>query len=287
MAQNDIQRFRAFLKTASLWNGKLAGVQQFPLHKLDLSHLKDDDILTGFPEIPVNTVLGKRAEYYYEYCIKQSLNYELIDSNIQINVAKITKGELDYLIREVNTNRIYHVELVYKFYCYDPDVSAKSNYLNEDHATELSKYVGPNKRDNFVFKFDRLVDHQLPLLYKPATYQALSSLNLAIDSIEQRVCYLAHVYIPRDLWKHNFKYINKRCIAGYYMNYDAFAKANTNNLYYLPKKHLWIGNCHALKDSYNYEETLLIVKDSLARGFAPMVWMQLESEEFESFFIIA
>lgn len=56
MAQNDIQRFRAFLKTASLWNGKLAGVQQFPLHKLDLSHLKDDDILTGFPAIPVNTV---------------------------------------------------------------------------------------------------------------------------------------------------------------------------------------------------------------------------------------
>ncbi|MEP3042856.1 MAG: DUF1853 domain-containing protein, partial [Nonlabens ulvanivorans] len=67
----------------------------------------------------------------------------------------------------------------------------------------------------------------------------------------------------------------------------AFAKANTNNLYYLPKKHLWICNCHALKDSYNYEETLIIVKNSLARGFAPMVWMQLESEEFESFFIIA
>lgn len=287
MAQDDIHKFRVFIKTASSWNGSLAGVRQFPLNELNLSHLKDDDILSGFPEIPENTVLGKRAEYYYEYCIQQSSNYELIASNIQINLAKITKGELDYIIKETVTGKILHVELVYKFYCYDPDVSEKSNHLNEDQTTELSKYVGPNKRDNFVFKFDRLVNHQLPLLYTTATLDTISSLDIDIQTIEQRVCFLAHIYIPREMWQHDYKYINKRCIAGYYLSYDAFAKANTNNLYYLPEKHQWIGNCHALQTSYNYEDTLQIVKKSIARGFAPMVWMQLESGHFESFFIIA
>lgn len=287
MIEDDFFKLTSFIKTPSLWNGSLAGIKQFPLSDLNLSHLSNQNLFSEFPVIPENIVLGKRAEYYYQYCIEQSSNYDLIASNIQINVARITKGEIDYIIKEIKTGKILHVELVYKFYCYNPQISEKSNVLNPAKSLELSKLVGPNKRDNFVFKFDRLVSHQLPLLHSPAAVKTLSSYNFDLDNIEQRVCFLAHIYIPRELWQHEFKYINKRCIAGYYLNYDAFAKAYTDNIYFIPEKHQWIGNCQALPISYNYIQTVKIVKESIARNFAPMIWMQLENGQFESFFVIA
>ncbi|EAS19760.1 hypothetical protein BBFL7_00306 [Flavobacteria bacterium BBFL7] len=287
MSVDLLHQLKAYIKTPSFWNGSLAGIKQFSLSELDLSHFNNNFDHTEFPEIPANTILGKRAEHYFEYCIQQCSNYELIASNIQINVARITKGELDFIIKEICTGKILHVELVNKFYCYDPNSTEKSEHLNLTESLELSKYVGPNKRDNFVFKFDRLVNHQLPLLFQPATLETLSDLNLNIDTIEQRVCFLAHIYIPRELWQQDFNYINKRCIAGYYMNFHAFAKANTTNQYYLPEKRLWIGNCHILTDSYSYEEVVYKIEESLQRGFAPMVWMQLETKQFESFFVIA
>ncbi|MGJ8684277.1 MAG: DUF1853 family protein [Nonlabens sp.] len=287
MAQDNYSRFRVFFKTATLWNGKLAGLQQFPLSEFDFSHLKEQKDSLELPLIPVNTVLGKRAEYFYEFCIQQSSNYNLIASNIQINVNKITKGELDYLIKEVKTGKVLHVELVYKFYCYDPSVTEKSAYLNEVQNQELSRYVGPNKRDNFVFKFDRLLNHQLPLLYTAAARETLESLKLDIDKIEQRVCFLAHIFIPRELWQHDFKYINKRSIAGYYLNGDAFAKADTNNLYYFPEKYAWKMEAHSLNTFYTHEDAVLIAIKSLERGFAPLIWMRLDDGSFERFFVIA
>lgn len=287
MAQDNYSRFRAFFRTASFWQGELAGVRQFPLSEFDFSHLAHSNTALELPHIPVNTVLGKRAEYFYQFCIEQSLNYELIAANVQINVPSKTIGELDYIIKEIKTGKIYHVELVYKFYCYDPQSSEQSAYLSMTQNQELSRYVGPNKRDNFVYKFDRLVNHQLPLLYNAATRNALESYQLDIDSMEQRVCFLAHLFIPRKLWQHDFKYINKKCIAGYYMNGTAFAKAYTTNHYYFPEKYAWKMEAHALELSYNHEETLKIAEASLERGFAPLLWMELEDGSFERFFIIA
>lgn len=286
MAQDNYSRFRAFFKTASLWNGKLAGVQQFPLSEFDFSHLKEQETPLELPIIPVNTVLGKRAEYFYQFCIEQSLNYDLIAANVQINVPGKTIGELDYIIKEIKTGTILHIELVYKFYCYDPNSSEQSSYLNENQNRELSRYVGPNKRDNFVYKFDRLVNHQLPLLYHPATLQELAPLDLDMKAVKQRVCFLAHIFIPRDLWQHDFKYINKRSISGYYMNGDAFAKAFTENHYYFPEKFAWKMEPHSLETSYSHKEALQIAHLSLERGFAPLIWMLLEDSSFERFFII-
>lgn len=286
MTPNNYHRLRAFYKTASLWNGPLAGVLQFPLSEFDLSHLKEKNPYLKLPEIPENTILGKRAEYLYQWCIEQSLNYKLIAANVQINVPGKTIGELDYLIKELKTGRIFHIELVYKFYCYDPNSSQKSVHLDHSQHIELSKYIGPNKRDNFVYKLDRLINHQLPLLYHPATRVQLAPLELDIDQIEQRACFLAHIFIPRDMWQHDFKYINKRSIAGYYMNKDAFAKAYSTHLYYFPHKRQWIMPAHCLTVAYSHENALLLVMSSLDRNFAPLLWMQLEDGNFEKFFVI-
>jgi hypothetical protein len=42
-----------------------------------------------------------------------------------------------------------------------------------------------------------------------------------------------------------------------------------------------------LPTSYTFNEILELTKESLQRGFAPLIWMQLlESKTFESFFVV-
>ncbi len=297
MHTSNYERFKAFYSTPSFWLGKLASVKQFPLSVFDFSHLKDDTASLELPSIPPNTVLGKRAEYFYQFCIEQSNNYDLIVANLQIQKEKRTLGELDYIIKEKASGKLLHVELVYKFYCYDPDTNASATQLDSELSDELSKYVGPNKRDNFVYKFDRLVNHQLPLLYHDCTRAQLEPYHINVDQLEQRVCFLAHVFIPQAMWNHDFKYIHKKCIAGYYLNIDAFkkqyvdediasAKAKPPQPYYLPEKYAWKMKPHAYGEPHNYQEVVSIASASLERGFAPLVWQEVSPNSFQSFFII-
>lgn len=301
MQTGNYERFKAFYSTPSFWLGELAGIKQFPLSAFDFSHLNKDETPLELPVIPVNTVLGKRAEYFYQFCIEQSNNYDLVVANLQIQKEKRTLGELDYIIKEKKTGKLLHIELVYKFYCYDPNIQANSSFLSDSLSKELSKYVGPNKRDNFVYKFDRLVNHQLPLLYHDCTKAQLEPYGIEVQQLEQRVCFLAHLYIPQQLWNHDFKYIHKKCIAGYYVNSLTFksqgdAVIQTDNSesiesdlqhhYYLPEKYAWKMKPHAYGQAYTHAEVATLAIASLERGFAPLVWKEIDHKQFEAFFII-
>jgi len=222
MQTGNYERFKAFYSTPSFWLGELAGIKQFPLSAFDFSHLNKDETPLELPVIPVNTVLGKRAEYFYQFCIEQSNNYDLVVANLQIQKEKRTLGELDYIIKEKKTGKLLHIELVYKFYCYDPNIQANSSFLSDSLSKELSKYVGPNKRDNFVYKFDRLVNHQLPLLYHDCTKE----------------------------------------------------------------KYAWKMKPHAYGQAYTHAEVATLAIASLERGFAPLVWKEIDHKQFEAFFII-
>ncbi|AZQ44265.1 DUF1853 family protein [Nonlabens ponticola] len=280
-------RFKAFAQTASLWTGKLAGVQQFQLSQLNFKHLQESEESLELPRIPMGTVLGKRAEYFFKFCIEQSANYELLAANTQIFKNKTTIGELDYIIREEATQQVLHVELVYKFYIVEDGHQRTSKFLSADQNLHLSRYIGPNRRDSFIKKFDHLQSRQLPLLYKPETATFLEEQQIDVGAVQQQVCFLAHVFIPRQNWQDDSKYINKRCIVGYYMDELAFAKAETSNTYYLPEKHAWKMQPHELESSYTHAQSLPIAIDSLQRGFAPLIWMQLADGTFERFFIVA
>jgi hypothetical protein len=159
--------------------------------------------------IPQGTLLGKRAEYFFKFCVEHSSNYQLLLSNIQIFKGKITKGELDYIIKDLRTNTTIHIELVYKFYIYNPSIKSteKSAILQELH-----KYQGPNGKDHLVRKLNHLKNHQLPLLYTAEAAELLGSHDIAVEKIKQQVCFLAHVFIPHQLWDHKFKYIHKSSI---------------------------------------------------------------------------
>ncbi|AUC79760.1 DUF1853 domain-containing protein [Nonlabens sp. MB-3u-79] len=280
--QSNLERFKAFYKTASLWSGTLLGLEQFGLSNFIFDHLKDQESL-DLPVIPQGTLLGKRAEYFFKFCVEQSSNYQLLLSNIQIFKGKITKGELDYVIKDLRTNSTIHIELVYKFYIYNPTITSteKSPVLQE-----LNKYQGPNGRDNLVRKLEHLKNHQLPLLYTAEAVELLKSHDIAVEKIKQQVCFLAHVFIPHQLWDHKFKYIHKSSITGYYYKSSAFAKAETENTYFLPEKYAWKMTPQELLTSYTFHEALALTNDSLERGFAPLLWMQLTDKSFETFFVV-
>lgn len=280
--ERDFARFKAFYSTTSLWSGKLLGLQQFGLSNFKFDHLVHQKSL-DLPWIPEGTLLGKRAEYFFKYCVEQSNNYQLLLSNLQVFKGKITKGELDFIIKEKRTNSTIHVELVYKFYIYNPSINSteKSTILQE-----LNKYQGPNGKDHLVRKLKHLKNHQLPLLYTNEAVELLKNHDIAVEKIKQQVCFLAHVFIPHHLWNHKFKYIHKSCIAGYYYKNAAFAKAETENTYFLPEKYAWKMTPQELPLSYGYHEVALLVNKSLERGFAPLLWMLLEDNSFERFFVV-
>ncbi|ARN70969.1 hypothetical protein BST91_04550 [Nonlabens tegetincola] len=279
------KRFEAFFTTRNFWKGNLSGMEQFALDSLDFSHLKESTSKIDLPNIPPNTVLGKRAEYFFKFCVEQSKNYDVLLSNEQIFSNKETLGEIDYILQNKITGKQLHVELVYKFYIYDPCAKGKSNLLDDSRVKELSRYVGPNRRDTFLKKLHRLQQHQLPLLYRKETRKTLEKLDINVDALKQQVCFLAHVFIPQNHWNKPFPFINKACISGYYLDYNAFAKAYSSHTYFLPHKHLWKSHAHELEVSYNHSTILPIVQESLKRGYAPMLWKQVAEDSFERFFV--
>jgi hypothetical protein len=280
---DNFARFKAFYKTASLWTGTLLGLEQFGLSNFNFDHLKDSESI-DLPVIPQGTLLGKRAEYFFRFCVEQSNNYDLLLSNTQVFRGKITIGELDYIIKKKRTNTTIHIELVYKFYIYKPEITSdKTSQILQ----ELNRYQGPNGRDNLVRKLDHLKNQQLPLLYAPETTELLKNHDIEVTRIKQKVCFLAHVFIPHQLWSYKFEYINKSSIVGYYYKFQAFTKAETTNSYFLPEKYAWKILPQILPNSYTFNEILELTRESLQRGFAPLIWMQLsESSIFERFFIV-
>ncbi|MGB5982426.1 MAG: DUF1853 family protein [Nonlabens sp.] len=286
--QDSFERLRSFYSTPSLWTGELLSMKQFSLNQLNFSYSDQQKSEIHLPDIPYGTVLGKRAEYYFKFCVEQSTIYRCLISNLQIFKGKTTVGELDFIVEDCNSNKMYHVELVYKFYIYDPEIAyVKKDDSDFELKNELARYVGPNRRDHLLKKLYRLKRHQLPLLYRSETIEVLEKQGVEVNKLQQRVCFLAQVFIPQRLWDHDFPYLNRKCIVGYYVRVSAFAKARTEHSYYLPHKHQWkMQPFMEVGKAYKHNEILTEVLSSLDRKYAPLLWMSSENG-WERFFVIA
>ena len=136
-------RFEGFLKTSTLWEST---------HVYDLSQFKiEQKSIEIDKEIDTKQRLGKYVERFVSHQLVNTEGISLIAENIQISKDRITLGELDCLLYK-NGNPI-HLEVVYKFYLYDPTKQG------------LHCWIGPNKKDRLVEKLEKLQQKQLPLLY--------------------------------------------------------------------------------------------------------------------------
>jgi hypothetical protein len=106
--------------------------------------------------------LGNRLERYFSFIIDQTKRYEVLLENYQVIQNKVTLGELDFVLKDIDNQEVIHVELGAKLYLYDPN-----------KKVELDRWVGPNRRDNLNKKLDKLKQVQLPLLYDVFTQNEL------------------------------------------------------------------------------------------------------------------
>jgi len=258
-------RIASVLKANSL-DFSITGLQTFNLSELDL--ITDLEF-----QLPNNIRLGHLVEKIVSELIKLSSNYKVLYENIQIIDGKKTVGEIDFIIEELKTKALIHLELAYKFYLFDPDISSET----------INNWIGPNRNDSLKEKLDKLKRKQFPLLYHNCTKSKFNTIE--IDIVSQALCLLVSLFIPYK-YEANFSPIYKKAIRGYYLNFDVFTSLdNSAKKYYIPSKKEWgmdpFEN-NIWTDFKGIEKYIII---SITEKQAPLCWQKYK-DTYVEFFIV-
>ncbi|MFD2550834.1 DUF1853 family protein [Bizionia sediminis] len=219
--KNSIQdQYFGYVNTPNLWHNKsVFNIQQFDFAK-NLTKTTFKRIL------PPNLRLGKRVEQFVLNNLEQQKGLKILAETIQIQQNKETIGELDAILT-YNLVPI-HLEIVYKFYVYDPTVG----------SSEIDHLIGPNRKDLLTEKLNKLKNKQFPLLYRPETQPYLEHLGLNAAQCQQAVCFKAQLFVPLNI---NIKLttVNQACVVGYYISIAEVLQFK-NSLFYFPSKADWL-----------------------------------------------
>lgn len=271
-----LDQFRGFCSTPSILpQNKNFSLRTFSFPEIEINEAIINDLEKM--EHPRNSVLGKRMESFFEITINHSERYDLIDSNIQIIENKQTLGEIDFLLYDKLQSRPLHVELVYKLYVYDEQLSP-----------EINRWIGPNRKDSFSEKLEKLKNRQFPILYKPETLRYLDKLGLAPQEIEQQLCFKAKLFTASDspLQKAETNIINPDCFNGEWYRFSEFEKLGwQENLFLSPQKRYWSTSPADNQEWIGYDDIIKNIKSLFAKHRAPLIWMKM-GDSFKSFFVV-
>lgn len=270
MNQRKLQ-FQGFLETPQLnFSHTTYSFQQYQLqnHLLPQQH-------TYTTEISPTTILGKRAEAFFHYCITHFSEEQVIAHNVQVEKNKITVGELDFLLKNPFQGKISHVELVYKFYLYDPSI-----------AENIKRWIGPNRKDSLVTKLEHLKNHQFPLLQEAETRSLLDQLEIPHREIEQKLFFKANLFIPLG-WKKELPAFYKECIRGFWIKSSEFTEEGYGqHLFFSPRKPDWFISPEKGTIWFSFSEIKIILADLLKKQKSPLVWMKKNNNEYHRFFLV-
>ncbi len=218
-------------------------------------------------------VLGKQAEACFEAYLKQSENFELLIANLQIQGEMETLGELDYIIRNLKTEKIIHIELAYKFYLYDENAA----------ALEAQKWIGPNRKDSLFDKLEKVKLKQFPLLNTTETIQKLKEIGIPLPSL-QVLCLKAFLFLPKKMTAELFPKSVQDCIVGYYVKLKDLEEDETA-LYSIPTKKEWLLPIEKLINWHTFPEIKHLIDEQLILKKSPMVYKKTP-HKMERFFIV-
>jgi hypothetical protein len=257
----------------SILHAEIIGVSIEGVSNFDIADLKNVN-LNGL-DYSENMRLGKQVEKIVSALITASSNYKIIQENIQIIDGKITIGELDFIVKNMETDVMFHLELVYKFYLYDPNSA----------EVELEKWIGPNRKDSFIEKYNKLKTKQFPLLYKDQTKSYIAELN--ISELKQKLCFMASLFVPHDLIGEQFPLVNPKTIVGYWLSLIKFKHIqNEQTLFYLPTKQEWGMAPNSIKIWFSKNEIIDQIEETHQRQFSPLCWVQKQDNTYEQCFIV-
>ncbi len=259
---------QGFLATCPLWKHQQFGLQQFHFPKVDPKAITKIDL-------PEHLRLGHQMEVVFSELIRISNDYSLVFSNLLIDEGKIRLGELDFILRHTRSEKLIHVELAYKFYIINPEISEP-----------IYRLMGPNRRDMFYTKLDKLKEKQFPLLFHKSLAPYWETVPIDPIEIEQQCCFKAQLFAPYGKTA-AIRPLNTACIVGSWISFDAF---NTNEFhsfhYYIPRKSEWVIPAHDNVPWMNHFETLLEVNLRMVKENAPMVWMKRADGTLDKLFVV-
>ncbi|SFG13851.1 hypothetical protein SAMN05216175_103388 [Neptunomonas qingdaonensis] len=136
-----------------------------------------------YPEPPAYR-LGRQFEDCIALLLQQSADAQLLQRNLIITGENRTLGELDCLYTNA-AGECIHLELAIKFYLYRGDENALASDLVYGSETGLENFVGPGGKDRLDKKWQRLIQHQLPISSTPAAIAAMHNAGLSTPTHRQ------------------------------------------------------------------------------------------------------
>ncbi|TAI48756.1 DUF1853 family protein [Flagellimonas allohymeniacidonis] len=264
---NDM--FIGFNSTPPLWSGTQFGVGQFDFPSVDFENFSPKSI-------PGNIRLGHKMEHVFAQLIEWEGSYEILLQNISIKNGKNTIGEIDFVLSDQKRDSFLHVELTYKFYIIDPSISEP-----------IHRLMGPNRRDMFFTKLEKIKKEQFALVQKEEARQKLLERNVDLENLEQFVCYKAQLFQPYESEKVHIRPLNNACVVGHWLRFKDFeGSAFSSYQFYIPFKQEWVIAPHENVQWSSHFEILMEINLRMIKQNAPMVWMRKSQNEFEKFFVV-
>ncbi|SFR85149.1 DUF1853 family protein [Maribacter stanieri] len=264
-----IKQFQSFLNTPPIWINKQFGIEQFNFPAVNLENFSPTPI-------PDNLRLGHQMESVCKQLLAHSSQFNVLVYNLPIREGKQTLGEIDFILKDATTKQVIHVELTYKFYIINPDITEPIHQL-----------IGPNKSDAFFMKMEKIKNKQFALLHSEAGTAALSSLNIEASNLKHQTCFKAQLFKPYNLEALHLSPINKNCIVGYWLRLKEFTTDDFITCrFYIPNKKEWTLNPNVTVEWISYTDALLAIELQLAKQKSPLVWMKKNNMQFEKFFVV-
>lgn len=265
-------QFEGFLKTPLIKKGScFLGFQQFLIHNKKIPISFFDSV-----NLPPKLILGKRMEYFFFLYLEYFSEEKVLAHSRQIISEKITLGELDFLLKNKTTGEISHVELVYKFYLYDPKIER-----------EEERWIGPNRNDSLLKKCNKLKNKQFPLLFRAETEPLLRELNLLGKKIQQKICFKANLFVPLPLLGKTIPCVNNSCLKGFWIPVSAFtASAFGGFEFFSPQKSDWPIAPENGTIWYSFREMEQQLLTPLTHKTSRLVWMKQNENRYSRFFVV-
>lgn len=265
---ND-KRFIGFLNTPPLWTGEQFGIRQFTFPKIDWTHFQSKPI-------PQPLRLGHQMEHVFRQLLEASPQYDILLHNLPIKRHNRTIGEIDFILRDGETAHVFHVELTYKFYIIDTAISEPVHQL-----------IGPNRRDMFFTKLEKIKQHQFPLLHTVEGRDALQLKGIDHEKIEHQCCFKGQLFVPYRESEIHIRPLNKACVQGYWLKFDVLNSEEFRGYsYYIPYKSDWVVPPHNDVHWKNHFEILMDINLRMIKESAPMVWMRKSNSDIEKIFVV-
>ena len=260
-------RYQGYVNTPHLWKDDLiGGLQQFVFERK--------------PNIPFNKSsiteirLGKLIEHFVLHELIENEFIDIIASNIQLIEDKITVGEIDALIKYFND--FIHLEIIYKFYLYDPTIK----------TSEIDKWIGPNRNDSLSKKIHKLKTKQFPILSHPIAKNYIRNLHLNYDIFFPKVLFKAQLFVPFNMLNNNFELVNNQCIKGFYLSFEEVRKLNTT-LFYVPSKLDWLIEPQINVDWLTNLDFIEVFDKYINLKRSPLCWIKNERNELRKIFVVS